>query len=121
MFFAAALLFVSALFFLAALLFCCRFSFFCRRFIFSRRFTLLPPYFIVAASVFLSPLYFVVAGISLLPLKQQRKYKAEKKKKRLENNKAVTKKNMQRLGMSFLGFRSEQCVFFVSLFKNIYN
>ena len=67
-------------------IFSCRFTLlsplqlFCRRFIFSRPFTLLPPYFIDAASVFLSPLYFVVVGTSLLPLKQQRKYKAEKKK-----------------------------------------
>ena len=82
------------------IVFCCRVTF-CRRFIFSRRFTLSPSYFIFAASVFLSLFYFVVAAIFLLPLKQQRKYKVAKKKKRRQ-------KNVQRLGMALLGFRTSK-------------
>ena len=69
-FFVAALFYFHHLGFFVAALFCCH-----------RLILLSPLYFVFATSVFLSPRFFVVAAIVLVPLKQQIKYKAGKKKR----------------------------------------
>lgn len=66
---------------------------------FHRRFTLSPHYFILAASVFLSPQFFCGYLNSRGNIKQRRKKTGDKIIKERQ-------KNMQQLGMALLGFRN---------------